>query len=65
MLLATAKGMPAFLVPFANGLNNATGDWGTVFLVAAGMNVLVVVFALGPICQRHHRRLEPPGLRAG
>jgi len=29
------------------------------------MNVLVVVFALGPICQRHHRRLEPPGLRAG
>jgi hypothetical protein len=65
MLLATAKGISAFLVPFANELNNATGEWGVIFLAAAGINVLVVVFAPRPICQRHRCRLEPPGLRAG
>jgi hypothetical protein len=65
MLLDTAKGISAFLVPFANGLNNATVGWGTVFLAAAGINVLVVVFAPRPICQRHRCRLVPPGLRAG
>ena len=68
MLLYTAKGTSAFLVPFANVLKTATGSWGTVFIVAAAMNALVVVlalFVLRPICQRHHRLLEPPGLRAG
>jgi hypothetical protein len=65
MLLDTPKGISAFLVLFANGLNYATGGWGTVFLAAAGINVLVVVVAPRPICQRHRRRLEPPGLRAG
>ncbi len=68
MLLYTAKGTSAFLVPFANVLKTATGSWGTVFIVAAAMNALVVVlalFVLRPICQRHHRLMEPPGLRAG
>ena len=67
MLLYTAKGTSAFLVPFANVLKTATGGWAAVFLVAAGTNVLVVVlalFVLRPIRERHHRMLEPPALRA-
>jgi OFA family oxalate/formate antiporter-like MFS transporter len=67
MLLYTAKGTSAFLVPFANLLVSATGSWGSVFLVAAGTNVLVVVlalFVLRPIREAHHRTAEPSGLRA-
>ena len=67
MLLYTAKGTSAFLVPFANVLKTATGGWGAVFLVAAATNVLVVVlalFVLRPIRDRHHRMVEPSGLRA-
>ena len=48
-------------------LKTATGSWGTVFLVAAAMNVLVVLlalFVLRPIRERHHRMMEPSGLRA-
>ena len=62
MMLYTAKGTSAFLVPFANLLKNATGSWEAVFLVAAGMNILVVLlalFVLLPIRVRHHRMLEP------
>jgi len=67
MLLYTAKGTSAFLVPFANVLVAVTGGWAAVFLVAAATNVLVVVlalFVLRPIRERHHRLLESPGLRA-
>jgi OFA family oxalate/formate antiporter-like MFS transporter len=67
MLLYTAKGTSAFLVPLANVLKIATGSWGAVFLVAAATNVLVVVlalFVLRPIRDRHHRMVEPRGLRA-
>ena len=67
MLLYTAKGTSAFLVPFANVLKTATGGWGAVFMVAAATNVLVVVlalFVLRPIRDRHHRMVEPSGLRA-
>jgi OFA family oxalate/formate antiporter-like MFS transporter len=62
MMLYTAKGTSAFLVPFANLLKNATGSWEAVFLVAAGMNILVVLlalFVLLPIRVRHHRMLAP------
>jgi OFA family oxalate/formate antiporter-like MFS transporter len=62
MMLYTAKGTSAFLVPFANVLKNATGSWEAVFLVAAGMNMLVVLlalFVLLPIRVRHHRMLDP------
>jgi OFA family oxalate/formate antiporter-like MFS transporter len=45
-LLYTAKGTSAFLVPLANVLKSATGTWETVFLVAAGANVAVVLLAL-------------------
>jgi OFA family oxalate/formate antiporter-like MFS transporter len=64
MMLYTAKGTSAFLVPFANVLKMATGSWEVVFLVAAAMNMVVVLlalFALLPIRVRHHR-LPRPGL---
>ena len=55
MLLYTAKGTSAWLVPLANVLKAATGGWQTVFLVAAAMNfivVLVALFVLGPVRRR-------------
>ena len=63
MLLYTAKGTSAFLVPLANVLKTATGSWEAVFLAAAGMNMLVVLlalFVLLPTRVRHHRMLESP-----
>ena len=55
MLLYTAKGTSAWLVPLANVLKAATGGWQTVFLVAAAMNFVVVLaalFVLGPLRRR-------------
>ena len=51
-LLYTAKGTSAFLVPLANVLRSTTGSWEVVFIVAAVMNVAVVllaIFALRPM----------------
>jgi OFA family oxalate/formate antiporter-like MFS transporter len=45
-LLYTAKGVSAFLVPFANILKAATGGWAAVLLVAAIANIVVVLLAL-------------------
>jgi OFA family oxalate/formate antiporter-like MFS transporter len=45
-LLYTAKGTAALLVPFGNYLQEATGSWDTVFLVAAGANILAAVLAI-------------------
>jgi OFA family oxalate/formate antiporter-like MFS transporter len=67
MMLYTAKGTSAFLVPLANVLKATTGSWEAVFLVAAGMNLLVVVLALLvllPIRVRHHQQLDS-GMGAG
>jgi OFA family oxalate/formate antiporter-like MFS transporter len=64
MMLYTAKGTSAFLVPFANVLKTATGSWEAVFLVAAALNIVVVLlalFVLLPIRVRHHRMLEDGG----
>jgi OFA family oxalate/formate antiporter-like MFS transporter len=46
MLLYTAKGTSAWLVPLANVLKTSTGGWEAVFQVAAGMNFVVVLAAL-------------------
>ncbi len=46
MLLYTAKGTAAWLVPLANILKGGTGDWRMVFLVAAATNFIVVLLAL-------------------
>jgi MFS transporter, OFA family, oxalate/formate antiporter len=54
-LLYTAKGTSAFLVPLANVIKSATGDWHMVFLVTTVMNFVVVglaLFVLKPLRQR-------------
>jgi len=59
MLLYTAKGTAAWLVPLANVLKTDTGGWQTVFLVAAAMNFIVVLaalFVLGPARRRAAQR---------
>ncbi|MDR3531460.1 MAG: oxalate/formate MFS antiporter [Rhodopila sp.] len=58
-LLYTAKGTSAFVVPLANILKTATGSWGSVFLVAAVTNVVVVLlalFVLRPLRANHLQR---------
>ncbi|HYZ23228.1 MAG TPA: oxalate/formate MFS antiporter [Rhodopila sp.] len=60
-LLYTAKGASAFLVPLANLLKAMTGGWEAVFLVAAGINVAVVMlalFVLAPLRARAVQRLR-------
>ena len=59
MLLYTAKGTSAWLVPLANVLKTSTGGWHAVFLVAAATNFVVVLaalFILGPVRRRWSMR---------
>jgi OFA family oxalate/formate antiporter-like MFS transporter len=46
-MLYTAKGTAALLVPLANILTNATGSWHAVFYVAAILNIVAAVVAIG------------------
>jgi OFA family oxalate/formate antiporter-like MFS transporter len=46
MLLYTAKGTSAWLVPLANISKASTGSWHTVFVTAAVVNIAVVLAAL-------------------
>jgi OFA family oxalate/formate antiporter-like MFS transporter len=46
-MLYTAKGTAALLVPLANLLQQETGTWDIVFLVAAGANILAALLAIG------------------
>jgi OFA family oxalate/formate antiporter-like MFS transporter len=60
-LLYTAKGTSAWLVPLANILKTATGNWHTVFVVSAVGNALVVLAALlilRPLRAAHHRATD-------
>jgi OFA family oxalate/formate antiporter-like MFS transporter len=53
--LYTAKGVSAFLVPLANVIKAATGNWHMVFVVTAVMNFVVVglaLFVLRPLRSR-------------
>jgi MFS transporter, OFA family, oxalate/formate antiporter len=45
-LLYTAKGTAALLVPAANYVQQTTGNWDGVFLIAAGANILASLLAL-------------------
>ncbi len=45
-LLYTAKGTAALLVPFANVINTATGNWHMVFVIAASLNAAAAIMAL-------------------
>jgi MFS transporter, OFA family, oxalate/formate antiporter len=66
-LLYTAKGIASFLVPLANVLKAATGNWHTVFVITAIGNFVVValaLFVLKPIRLRHQAAVaEYAGLR--
>ncbi|HEX9463413.1 MAG TPA: oxalate/formate MFS antiporter [Alphaproteobacteria bacterium] len=71
-LLYTAKGTAALLVPFANLLSGATGNWHAVFAIAAAMNALAAIMAIAvlrPLRAAHRataRRARQPadGARA-
>jgi OFA family oxalate/formate antiporter-like MFS transporter len=45
-LLYTAKGTASLLVPLANVLQAATGNWRAVFVVAAALNIVAAIMAL-------------------
>lgn len=45
-LLYTAKGTAALLVPYSNVIQKSTGSWDSVFLIAAGANILAAFLAL-------------------
>ncbi len=45
-MLYTAKGTAALLVPLGNYLQQSTGNWDTVFLIAAAANILASVLAI-------------------
>jgi OFA family oxalate/formate antiporter-like MFS transporter len=62
-LLYTAKGASAFLVPLANVLKTATGNWHLVFAAATVMNFIVVglaLFVLRPLRSRYLRAQAAP-----
>ncbi|WP_045835352.1 oxalate/formate MFS antiporter [Hyphomicrobium sp. 99] len=46
-LLYTAKGTAALIVPFANVLQQQTGSWDTVLIIAAGANIAASLLAIG------------------
>lgn len=67
MLLYTAKGTSAWLVPLANVLKTQTGGWHAVFLVSALTNfavALAALFILRPIRQRLAARRGPSAIPA-
>lgn len=45
-LLYTAKGTAALLVPLANYVQQSSGHWDNVFILAAGANILAALLAL-------------------
>lgn len=45
-LLYTAKGTAALLVPVANYMQQSSGSWDSVFLIAAGANILASLLAI-------------------
>jgi len=45
-LLYTAKGTAALLVPVANYMQQSSGTWDAVFIVAAGANILASLLAI-------------------
>jgi MFS transporter, OFA family, oxalate/formate antiporter len=66
-LLYTAKGTASLLVPLANVLVSATGNWHAVFVVAALMNAaaaLLAWFVLRPMRSAHMGRISAQMARA-
>ena len=61
-LLYTAKGTASLIVPFANILARNTGNWHAVFYIAAGMNVIAAVMALGVLRPIRMRQMRAAGV---
>ncbi|HEX3523019.1 MAG TPA: oxalate/formate MFS antiporter, partial [Stellaceae bacterium] len=59
-LLYTAKGTASLLVPLANVLAAASGSWHAVFVVAALMNAVAAIMALGVLKPLRSRQLTAP-----
>ena len=53
-LLYTAKGTAALLVPIANYVQQSSGSWDQVFIIAAGANILASLLAIAVLksCRR-------------
>ena len=45
-LLYTAKGTASLLVPIANYMQQSSGNWDNVFIIAAGANILASLLAI-------------------
>ena len=45
-LLYTAKGTASLLVPIANYMQQSSGTWDNVFIIAAGANILASLLAI-------------------
>jgi OFA family oxalate/formate antiporter-like MFS transporter len=63
-MLYTAKGTASLLVPLANVLAVASGDWHAVFVVAAVMNAVAAIMALAvlkPLRAAHYRTTHEIG----
>ncbi|MGV7029894.1 oxalate/formate MFS antiporter [Methylobacterium symbioticum] len=62
-LLYTAKGTAALIVPYTSVLTTMTGSWHTVFLLAAGLNILaafMALFVLKPMRAHYTKSAEAP-----
>ena len=62
-LLYTAKGTAALIVPYTSILTTATGSWHTVFLLAAGLNILaafMALFVLKPMRAAYTKSAQAP-----
>jgi OFA family oxalate/formate antiporter-like MFS transporter len=54
-LLYTAKGTASLLVPLGNYLQQSSGSWDGVFLIAAGANILASLLAIAVLKPWRHR----------
>jgi OFA family oxalate/formate antiporter-like MFS transporter len=61
-LLYTAKGTAGLLVPIASLLVAETGNWHLVFLIAAAMNALAAVLAIGLLRPLRLAWVSKPGI---
>ena len=63
-LMYTAKGTASLLVPLANVLKVATGNWHAVFFVAAVLNIIAALMAIFVLKPMRKAQIESANLRA-
>ena len=57
-MLYTAKGTAALIVPLASLLTAMTGSWTSALTVAAGLNIVAAVMAVGVLLPARRREIE-------